>query len=318
MQTAIMTANNTPPKAIKAELFEELYGLGNGGANITLVSPNDALPVVFRRSHTRLGNEERVRACFAYAPGYAPEESHIFDHRKADTLRQAVASGKNVVLSLNTDLSYRALNFREMQAQGVQRLEHWMNRQRGNYISVSIRSTKEAVKTLQTIHQTDPAYSMNNHVFALYRGALLPYRNFYLGLRKPDLCRLFDDMRDLEGGVKYGETATIGFPRMIRFLPAQTSIESNGAKGLKGNRIQRDDVKKVLLSRLIFSDEQETRNKPSYRGAFNLVAQNKNDGIYVMASPVVNLKEQNGAWQLMRWVINDPNSQMCERGLTLA
>lgn len=275
-----------------------------------LVDPDRATPVIFKKAHTRRGNEEHVRAHFAAAAGYGIED-HVFD-RQSKNIRQAVRDGTKILLSLNDDLSYRALDFREMEGDTVHKLEQWMDVQNGNHISVSVRSAEECLKTLMKIKDmTDEKNVLSRQVFALYRGGVVPYRKFHISDVAREHTGLYDALAQGHEGVAIGETRMVGFPRLMRMSLTDSTYREGGRRGLKGNAIWREEARKNLFSRLIFADEGYEKT-PAYRDLRVKMLGMRGVDHYVLASPSITLGKDDGKWQMLRWIITDPKSQICE------
>jgi len=306
METAILRNNEGSPASLT--YASDWQNGERPPEDADLVCPDTALPVVFRAGHSRQGNEIIVRPCFAYGAGYAPARDHFFDRSFSDSFRQAAIDEKNIILSLNTDLSYRPLNFRNIHDSSASSLEDWMSQHKGNYISVGIHSAADAIRKIKAIRQHNPAYPLNDKVFALYRGGILPYRDFYIGNRQNALCRTYNALHSGNGGVTVGNTNIVGLPRLLKFQITQTTLNENGTQGLKGNGFYDQDSKAPFFSRLIFSNDDERKNTPEYRSLFNTAAQHQRTGIFVLASPVVS-RNENGKWHMMRWVINNIDAQ---------
>ncbi len=317
MKTAIITDQRTGDSfSMDAESFEMQIagnprlkippGVPDWRARYIMVDADQAAPMHFHRTHWRNGNEARVSACFARAAGYG-DQDHIFDHDH-QTLPQAVAAGKKVLLSLNTDLSYRPVNYRSLHMPGVGTLEDYIAHNRRNYISVSVTGAGEAIETVKALNKLDGDLH-KERLSVLYRGAVMPWGQFYLGGNDEKLCAVYDDLKTLRGGLKRGETRAIGFPRLMRFQPTKTTLDEKGTKGLKGNPIWRDEHQRRLLSQLIFSDEREKTSQEQIR-IYRALSESPK-GLYVMAAPTISrgVNARSSEWQHLRWIINDFDRQ---------
>ncbi len=265
-----------------------------------------AAPMGFHRSYWRKGFEEKVSACFARAAGYG-DNDHVFDHESARNLSESLEEGKHVLLSLNLDLSYRALDFRKMNAPEGTPLEQWIGRNRRNYMSVSVKSASELRGVIKDIHSISPEHFRDGKISALYRGGVLPYASFYLGANEQRLSTLHNEMAALKGALPKGETRAIGFPRLMRFKPTKKTLQYKGADGLRGNVIWRDESKTRLFSQLVFSDENEKTSAEQIRIFERL--RSAQEGLYVVASPSISRGHLRGEWRQLRWIINDFDRQ---------
>ncbi|TVQ85914.1 MAG: hypothetical protein EA357_00015, partial [Micavibrio sp.] len=222
-------------------------------ARFVFTDPDTAAPMHFRATHWQQGYEKRIRACFARAAGYG-DQDHVFDRTKTSkNVQEALREGHKILLSLNADLSYRALDYRQMKMTLSQPLERWIEHNRDRYLSVSLKSADEVVQTIKTIHVYAPD-ALKTSVFALYRGGVMPYPRFYIGKNEEKLGSIFDGMKGLYDSLPRGETRAIGFPRLMRFVPTKTTLEQKGVKGLKGNSFWRQEYERRLFSQLVFSE----------------------------------------------------------------
>lgn len=275
-------------------------------ADLEAYSPKDGLPLTFRKSHSREGNAKLVTACWSRPPGFG-DQDHIFDHEQ-QTLRQALRAGKKILLSLNVDLtSHSDLTFEGMKEKDSSDIGRWIGQNRGNYISIPIHNVQEAASVIKKISEFDGGKSPDDKVFALYRGAVVPYKHFYLGPRKQDISDLYDALQKRRAGVPIGETRIIGFPRMIRFIPTDSMQQEHGQRGLKGIHIQRQ-VGKPLFSSLVFEHHDQELKTPDYERLRDELSHEKG-GVYIMACPSTTVGEDPTKWHQIRWVINDINKQ---------
>lgn len=276
-----------------------------------LLDPDRAVPMVFRATHWRHGFEEKVSACFARAAGYG-DHDHVFQPKvQARNLKDAMSEGKTVLLSLNMDLSYRALNFRHLRGGDHLGLENWISNHR-DYISVSMSSAAELRQTLKDIFNQQPDYRPRGKVYALYRGGVMPYANLYLAANEQRLGDLYDDMQDLKRALPRGETRAIGFPRLFRFVPTKSTLEQKGMRGLKGNVFWRADDQTRHISQLVFSDDIEKTPAEQIR-IFETLRASQN-GVYVLAAPTISRGAHKphlrSEWRQTRWIINDFDRQV--------
>lgn len=315
MQVAIVFNTETGfSKEMSATEFERRY-IGNKALgivpthpaeveNLEVVSREDALPLTFRRSYMRQGNDDDiVRACWVRPPGFG-DQDHVFERQASENLGDALEKGKFVLLSLNLDLGSRPVSFRNMREKGSKNLEDWIGTNRGRYISIPVHSAHEARKAILRIHELQPGLSLRQRVFALHRGAVVTYRNFFLGHREEDIAHLYNALQDRKAGVPIGETRIIGFPRLFRLVPSATTLAEQGSKGLKGNVIKREEGKPIFSS-LIFTNHDEALQTDPYRILTSELLAHRREGIYVLASPSVTVGEPQDNWKMIRWIIND-------------
>jgi hypothetical protein len=281
---------------------------------LVLIDPDTANPLYFRGTHWRFGHEIEVSPSFALMPGYAIND-HVFAQEKntTKTINSALNEGKKILLSLNTDLSYRSLNFREMKSQGTQKLEKWMEENHGEYLSVSAKTTQSAIKAIHDVanHKSNP--DINEAISALYRGGVMPFRNFYMGHRLQDFNALFNNLSKGHEGMQVGETRMVGFPRLMRFIAAKTTKEQKGARGVRGNSYWEKGDRQGLINQLVFSppnNELEPDKNKKLQEIFNKVINHEN-GVYVMASPTISIGQNDNKtrWKQLRWIINDTDLQ---------
>ncbi len=278
-----------------------------GDEGLEIISPDDAIPLTLRRSHTRLGNTEVVKACWVRPPGFG-DHDHVFNHHAQQGLGEALKQGKSVLLSLNLDLASRPISFRNLKEKGAQNLENWIASKRGHYISIPVHSAEEARETLLKIRELDADFSFRDRVFALHREAVVPYRNFFLAHRPEDMAHLYNALQERRAGVPVGETRMIGFPRLFRLVPTETAIQEHFGRGIKGNRINMGEGK-PLFSTLIFSKHDEALRSDPYKILTDELLAHRKQGVYVLASPSVTVGESPDDWKMMRWMINDISRQ---------
>jgi hypothetical protein len=280
-----------------------------------LVTKGTQKPLVYRGPYTRMGHEERVKPHFAYAAGHAPPQSHIFK-REPESFEESVRKGKKVLLTLNTDLSHVNPDFRNTAVESCLTLEKFQQENEGKYVTYAIHDAADAVDAIKKIHgllQThEPKAKMDDRVFALYRGGVLPYHQFFLGDRREDIADLYDHMKANIAGTIHGQTRMIGMPRLIRFVPSRSTQEEKGLKGLKGAVYQPKGAAASYFSRLVFADEN-VKETPAYKALREQILQNK-EGVYVLACPTITIGAEENGWRMMRWVINDIAAQTAPTG----
>ncbi|MCB1593041.1 MAG: hypothetical protein KDI90_11390 [Alphaproteobacteria bacterium] len=304
-------------REMSATEFERLYR-GNAHLGITpahpeeaekleVVSLKDAVPLTFRRSYTRMGDEEIVRACWVRPPGFG-DHDHVFNRQAQQGLGEAVKQGKSVLLSLNLNLSSRPVSFENLPEKGAKNLKDWITANRGQYITIPVHSAQEARAAILKVHELDQDFPLSRNLFALHKGAVVPYRNFFLGHREEDISHLYNALQGRRAGVPVGETRMIGFPRLFRLVPASTTISEQATKGIKGNTI-RQEQGKPLFSSLIFTNHDEVLKSDPYRILTSELLAHHDEGVYVLASPSVTVGEPQDDWKMIRWIVNDIEAQ---------
>lgn len=272
------------------------------------VSPDDALPLTFRRSHKREGDTKIIPACWVRPPGFG-DHDHVFNQRAQEGLPEALKKGKAVLLSLNLQLTAEpTMSFSGMKEKGSLNLQDWIGEHRGDYISIPVHSATEAQAVLLKIHQTAPDFPLRDRVFALHRDAVVSYRNFYLGHRDEDFAHLYNALQKRRAGVPIGTTRMVGFPRLFRLIPTETALEEQFSRGIKGNRVNQPHGK-PLFSSLIFTHHDEALKSDPYKILTDELLAHRRDGVYVLASPSVTVGRNADDWKMMRWIINDIERQ---------
>ncbi len=312
-----------PAVKVTAEVYE-LQVAGNKqkripanperAANIDLVDEATGAPLNMIRGYTKNGSETTVRPHFAFKAGFAPHEDHLFDNTSKENknLYAAIDAGKQILLSVNTDLSYRPLNLRRKNGRGAEPIESWQAKNKAagkGYLSVGVKSVESLIKKIHDIYEYNPDLDMDQTIFAHYRGAVLPYKRFYLGKRDQDISALYDGLNDGSQGVVLGKnkTRTVGTPRLFRFVVGDKTVKESGIRGIRGNTIKRLDGK-ILFSQLIFSNEKDKTSMAQAKIWNNLM---KSDGeVYIWACPSINSNTMDEKWQQMRWIINNPELQI--------
>lgn len=275
--------------------------------HVKLKHPENGMPLVFKASHKRNGNLESISVHFAYASGYAPHEDHIFKSGKVNkNLEQAVADGDKILLSMNLDTSYQALDFSDDQDSAIQSERKW-KRDNRDYHIVSVKNVTDIIQLIKKVNELGG--DLKNNMSVLYRGAVMPYPDFYLGKRKNDIANLYEDMTDNRSGIRIGETRSLGFPRVMRMELTQSTLKEFGVKGIKGNLIKTSS--RAILNQLIFSAENSLDKRLQLQKAWEKVKLGQGE-IYVVASPTISLKSEDKTryWNHMRWVINDADIQI--------
>ena len=304
-------------RQMTAREFEQTYR-GNERLGITATNPggdegleilsvDNLLPLTFRKSHTRMGNTEIVRACWVRPEGHG-DRDHVFNKHAQEGLADAVKARRNILLSLNLDLASRPISFRNLKEKGASNPEQWVAANRGNYLSIPVHSAEEAREVLLKIHELDADFPFRDRVFALHRESIVPYRNFFLGHRTEDMAHLYNAMQERRAGVPVGETRMIGFPRLFRLIPTETAIQEHFGRGIKGNRVNMGEGK-PLFSTLIFSKHDEALRSDPYKILTDELLAHRKQGVYVLASPSVTVGESPDDWKMMRWMINDISRQ---------
>ncbi len=280
-------------------------------SSVLLRDNETANPVVFRPTSYRDGNEVRVRAHFAFASGYAPHEEHVFNNPKGySTITEAVEADAKIVLSHNAGLSYRKLDFRQMMFPGALPVEEWKGANQGNYISVSVKTAGEAVRKIQTVGAVNEDVRLNDTIFALYRGSVIPYREYFLGQRTQDMTQLYHNLTNEVSGLALGNSRVVGFPRLFQFVATQRTIERKCANGVQGHIAYADG--RVHFNQLVFSQQPQKAGaeKTEFLSRVweKLVA--GNGELYVMASPSVTIGKEPDKWAQTRWIVTDVDSQL--------
>ncbi len=314
MKTAVVFNKESGfSKEMSASEFERRY-VGNKDLHITAshpeelehieaISKDDALPLTFRKSHFRMGRTEHVGACWVRPDGFG-DHDHLFDHGEQQKLDDAIKDGKKVLLSLNLDLTSRPVSFENMREAGADNLENWIGHNRGNFVTVSVKSAEQAIKTIKKTHEM--GRTLGDSVFALHRGAVVPYNNFYLGDNRQKMSSLYNNMQDGLSGTPHGETRMIGFPRLICFVPTDKTVETHGGKGMKGNHLKSDEGK-PYISNLIFTDREQAMHTDPYQILEGEIASGTPE--YILASPGIEVSQEKDSWKILHWVIKDAESQ---------
>ncbi len=303
-------------RRMSASEFERLF-VGNeqlgltakyakAAANYVAVSPKDGLPLRFSRSYKKQGNEDIVPAHWAKPDGFGNHD-HIFGEPEKQNLAKALDAGKAVLLSLNMDLAPQPISYEGIKEKNGQNLIDWIGVNKGRYISIPIHNAQEALDIIRQIKQHDPSIKVAKRVSAVYEGAVVPYHNFYLGTRSNFFSGLYEAMQKGRAGIPLGEGRMIGFPRLIHFVPLDSTKKEKGNRGLKGNHFK-SVTGMPQFSQLIFKNEDDKLQTEPYKALRDELVGHP-EGIYVLACPsitVVDPKERSPRqWKMMRWVISD-------------
>ena len=269
-------------------------------------APDSGLPLNFRKSYRRTGDTEPVRATWVLPAGYG-DHDHVLGPSQQESLDEAVQGGQRVLLSINMPLVKQDASFENIKERGAKRYEDWVTDNGGNYITVSIKSARQAVDTIKKVADL-VGENLHRTVFAVHRGAVVPYANFYLGDQRTKMSQLFDAMQHGRSSVPLGESRIIGFPRLFAFVPSTTSMQASAKKGFKGNHLQRNGGK-PFMNHLVIANPEEVKAGEPYR----VLEEDISHGVpqHVLASP--STTKTNGddgdEWHMLRWSIHDINTQ---------
>ncbi len=274
--------------------------------NVELQHQQNKTPIVFRQKHSRRGNLEKISACFAHASGYAPIEDHIFKSNNGyKNIDEAIAGKAKIILSLNMNLSYLSLDFRAASDPSILS-EVDFKYQNPNYYMVSVKNLPDAIQAIKK--SSEAGATLNQDVVALYRGAVLPYREFYLGNREDDIMKLYKNMEERVSGIQVGNTRNVGFPRIFLVSATGTTIQQKATKGAKVNYIRRND--KALFSQLVFPDASKIEKRMATKEAWEIMLESNGEA-YVIASPSISLDvKESGFLRQMRLVVTNLNRQV--------
>ncbi len=300
-------------RQMRASEFEKLYA-GNPDLKITpahpdelknlsAASPDDGLPLVFHRTYFRMGRTQRVEAHWAKPAGFGNRD-HLLEPAQQQTLEDGVRAGKSILLSLNLPLTSHPVSFAHMKEKGAKLFENWVTGNRGNFITVSVRSARQAVETIKQVSAMGARLSQT--VFAMHRGAVVPYDNFYLGDRRSKMVQLFNAMQEGRAGVPLGENRVIGFPRLFAYVPTGASSAAPAKNGFKGSLLNQR-TGKPFATNLVFASREETLASDPYRILESEVAGGQAQ--YVLASPGVAKPQEPDAWKMLLLVIHDIKAQ---------
>ncbi len=271
--------------------------------DVEIASSDNALPLKFRRSYYRNGGEEFVRACWVRPDGFG-DDDHIFE-RDQQNFKEAVLAGKSVLLSLNLRLSSIPVSFRNMPGHDAKNLEEWISEKHGSYITVSVNSVEDTIKSLGRFREL-AGDSAGERVFAMHMGAVVPFKNFFIGTQRK-IASLYNDMQNGFGGVSLGNTRFIGFPRLMPFIPTAPTIKSGAAKGLKGNHVKAEKGK-PYLAQIVFDKRDEDRNTDDYQRLRNSLVGGE-QAVYVLATPSITRPASRDDWKHMRLSVDNITAQ---------
>ena len=261
----------------------------------------------FVQKHMRDGHVT-IDAHFAYAAGHAPPESHIFDKNETPykNIKEALDDGAKIILSFNLDLSHRDLDFSDTQDKDVQSLDDWKSKNK--YHSVPIRKIEEAIRVIHQVSKLGG--NPDTDIVGSSRNAVMPYRRVYLGRRDEDFKTLYNNLVAGEIGVPVGATRQLGFPVIMRFDATQTTMKYQGAKGIKGNKIDLE-TGQSLLSYIVFSERSAMQKNVAMQEALSKLSQGARS-VYLLVCPTVSRgpKVDSGRWQNLRLIVNSSEDQI--------
>ena len=289
--------------------FEDLFAENNDAQEkLDLRCPETGAPVIFKPGYRRNGFQESVNAHFAYASGYAPKESHIFDDgHRYQSIKDALENNAKILLSLNLDLTYQNLDLSSTNDDNITALDMWKHGH--NYQSVSITDIDQLVLAVQRVKNL--GYNPAENIYISSRNAVLPFDDFYMGHKDKRFESLYKDLLAQKSGTAVGSERMIGFPRMIRFELADKAIKDNAARGLRGNFMPFANEENASLSFLILSEKDEILKQTQKRDIFNQAIKSGR-GIYVLACPTISSghAQDKDFLRMIRWVVNKPEAQI--------
>jgi hypothetical protein len=313
MHTALVVTREEPKTArrMSAGEFEAALAL-----NPDLIEQTQAFdldtgaPTHFRRAHKRFGGEQPVSACFAFAAGYAPDQDHIFGHKRENiSVIEAAQRGKKILLSLNADLTNRAVNYRVLRDPLTTNLEDWMAEHRGNYFIQSVKTAEELVVLLRKLHNEVPNYSLKHNLRVLHRGAVMRYQQFFVRANADNFQQLYHTMRDGITGMATdaSKTRIIGAPRLVEFEVAQTTLCEKGVRGIRSKSYP-DGGLKIFNQLVVRGHTQEPSVLKREWDRISALGRS----FYVLAAPVIS-RAADG-WEQIRWIVNDMDAQLAKKG----
>ena len=312
MKSALITGRSgTTAEVVKGVVFEKkLAADPTLLERVNLLNPDTGAPLIYVPAYSRNGHSEKISAHFKHVKGYAPKVDHVFDRSTSTvSIKDALAEGKKILLSLNLDLSYRSLDFSQDQKTSVQNIDRWKSQNK--YLSVSIKDIDDVVAVGKMVK--DGGYNPKESIFASYGHGVMPYQDFYIGKRDERIVQLYNNMLNGNSGVNIGQTRQVGFPRLMRFAPAQTTLDQGGAHGIRGSRVEFND--KVFLNYIVFSNPTKDIKREFTAKAMDMFKKGEKDiGVYVLASPTISTGHQadnpEDYWRNIRWVVNNPETQI--------
>lgn len=272
--------------------------------DLAFVSAKDGTPLTFRGSYDRAGRTGFIAAHWARQKGFG-DQDHIFprnDNSRVSTIKQALEEERVLLLSLNMELASRPVSFQDMEEKGAKRLKDWVGEHRGQYLSIPVKSVNDALKALKTARRYGAV--LRDQVFAHHEGAVVPYRNFYLGDKRDHMLSLQRTMKEGKGGVPIGNTRMIGFPRLMCFVPTDTTIDPPDERAhtaLHGNHLKRYQGK-PFYTHLVFTHKDDALAIDPYKILEGDIT--AGHAHYVLASPSVTVGEDPKQFAAMRWNIN--------------
>lgn len=314
MHTALIVTKADPKtsRRIGADEFEaELERNPDFIGQVDAFDLDTLSPVHFRQKHTRYGGEQEVKACFAFAAGYAPEQDHIFGHKPENmSVIEAAQQGRKILLSLNADLTNRPVNYRVLRDPLATTLEDWMAQHRGNYFIQSIKTAEDLVALIRRLHGELPQYSLKQNLRVLHRGTVISYGQFYMRATADNFQQLYHMMQDGITGIKTdaSQTRIIGAPRLVEFELARTTQQQKGVRGIRSKSYA--DGRARLFNQIVIRGH---RDEPSVLRREWEVVHALGASFYVLAAPVISPKSEGG-WEQIRWIVNSPEAQLAKKG----
>jgi hypothetical protein len=321
MDTALVHNTKTNKEyVIAADRLEKRLKRNSGLLeNLEFTTEDKKVPLRFHFSNWSGGYDTKRSAYFSAEPGIV-ETPHVFTRKseKEKSFGEKVADGQRVLLTLNSNLSHRLVNFRNIKYPVTQKYETWLGENAKNYISVSVHSAEQTIKQMrrtynflatQFSNKIELREEFEKCVHAAYRGGVMTFNQFNVGNDAEKLSQLPANLHNQIGGVyvedykklKSGkieiEKKVIGLPMMFRFFPTKRTLEAQAKQQIRGNFVENHDRHVMNISQLVFAhgDDKEggTEEYHTLREKIlnceNPLAPEKG-GIIVLASPSITWK----------------------------
>jgi hypothetical protein len=276
------------------------------------------------------GRDTKRAAHFAAAAGtvYKPHAVKAQKAEKEKSFAEKIADGQKILLTLNSNLSHRSVNFRNIKYPVTQKFETWVGENAKNYIPLSVLSAEQAVKHMRRVYnilaqQFSDKQELRDEfekcVYAVYCGGVMSFNQFNIGNDPDKLSQLSANLHNQIDGVyvedhnknKTGkieiEKRVIGLPKLFRFFPTHRTIEKQAKHQILGNFVENHERHVMNISQIIFSQGDDkgegTQEYHSLREKImnckNPVAPEKG-GIIVLASPSITWKPNLNVYEYDR------------------
>ena len=297
---------------------------------VSFVSPEKRQPVFFRPTIYQGGFYHRISAHFSREAG-AVNAPHVITKTKKPSLQAQIDNPEiNIVLNLNLNLSHRLVVLERDSPTLGENYDAWREQHKNKYEPVSIGSAQQLSGVVKKIFASAASKDRKpeQRIFASYRGAVMPYEQFYVGRNENAYPDLFFNLYFQHGGVllrekKSGGSATpqnrvVGFPRLLVWNPSETFRSAEPKATFHSKAAECPSRHAVALNLLVFPRHDDKADTPEF-AALKEAARDPLRRLFVLASPTITWdaeidprkydREKRPALEHIRWTVGSIKKQ---------